>query len=85
MAVFQHIKGADAEKRFAKSRVHAVTREYMKYLDKLRAEGGIGVLRPGPNESLNTLRNRVRRSADLMEIEVKTQKDGDELLVKLVK
>ena len=85
MAEFHHLKGADAEKRFAKSRVHGVTREYMQYLDTLRKQGGIGVLQPGANESLNTLRNRVRRSADLMEIQIKTQKDGEELLVKVLK
>ena len=85
MAEFQHIKGSGAEKRFAKSRVHNVTREYMQYIEMLRKEGGVGVLKPGRGESLNTLRNRVRRAADLMEVEIKTQKDGAELLVKVGK
>jgi hypothetical protein len=85
MAKFELVKGGDAEKRFAKSRVHGVTREYMQYLESLRKEGGIGVLKPGRGESLNTLRNRIRRSAGLMEMDVKTQKDGEELLVKVSK
>ena len=85
MAKFEHIKGGDAEKRFAKSRVHGVTREYMAYLDALRKEGGVGVLKPGRGESLTTLRNRVRRAADLLEIGIKTQKDGEELLIKVLK
>ncbi len=85
MAKFEHIKGGDAEKRFAKSRVHGVTREYMTYLDTLKKEGGVGVMKAGRGESLTTLRNRVRRAADLLEIQVKTQKDGEELLVKVLK
>jgi hypothetical protein len=85
MAKFELVKGSDAEKRFVKSRVHDVTREYIQYLESLRKEGGVGVLKPGRGESLNTLRNRIRRAAGLMEIEVKTQKDGEELLVKVTK
>ena len=85
MAKFEHIKGGDAEKRFAKSRVHGVTREYMAYLETLKKEGGVGVLKPGRGESLTTLRNRVRRAADLLETEIKTQRDGEELLIKVIK
>ncbi len=85
MAKFEHIKGGNAEKRFAKSRVHDVTREYMAYLDTLKNEGGVGVLKPEPGESLTTLRNRVRRAADLLETEIKTQRDGEELLIKVMK
>jgi len=85
MAKFEHIKGGDAEKRFAKSRVHGVTREYMNYLETLRDQGGVGVLKPGKGESLTTLRNRVRRSAGLLEMNIKTQRDGDELLIKVQK
>ena len=85
MAKFEVVKGGDAEKRFAKSRVHDITREYMLYLESLRKEGGVGVLKPGRGESLNTLRNRIRRAAGIMDLTVKTQKDGDELLVKVVK
>ena len=85
MAKFEHIKGGDAEKRFAKSRVHGVTREYMAYLETLKKEGGVGVLKPGRGESLTTLRNRVRRAADLLETEIKTQRDEEELLIKVIK
>jgi len=85
MAKFEHIKGGEADKRFAKSRVHGVTREYMTYLDTLKSEGGVGIIKPGRGESLTTLRNRIRRAADLLEIQIKTQKDGDELLVKVQK
>jgi len=83
MAKFEHIKGSEAEKRFAKSRVHGITREYMDYLKTLQKEGGIGVLKPSGDESLNTLRNRVRRAGGLLDIKVKTQKDGKDLLVKV--
>ena len=85
MAMFEHIKGGQAEKRFAKSRVHGVTREYMNYLETLRNEGGVGVLKPGEGEKLTTLRNRVRRSAGLLEMKIKTQRDGEELLIKVLK
>jgi hypothetical protein len=85
MAKFEHIKGGQAEKRFEKSRVHGVTREYMNYLETLRSEGGVGVLKPGHGENLTTLRNRVRRSAGLLEMKIKTQKDGNELLIKVEK
>ena len=85
MAKFEHIKGGNAEKRFAKSRVHDVTREYMAYLETLKNEGGVGVLKPEGGESLTTLRNRVRRAADLLETEIKTQRDGAELLIKVMK
>ncbi len=85
MAKFEHITGGEADKRFAKSRVHNVTREYMTYLDTLSGQGGVGVLKPGRGESLTTLRNRVRRAADLLEIKIKTQKDGEDLLVKVLK
>ena len=85
MAKFEHIKGGNAEKRFAKSRVHDVTREYMAYLETLKNEGGVGVLKPEHGESLTTLRNRVRRAADLLETEIKTQRDGEELLIKVMK
>lgn len=85
MAKFEHIKGGDADKRFAKSRVHGVTREYMAYLETLTHEGGVGVLKPGRGESLTTLRNRVRRAAVLMETKIKTQRDGEELLIKVTK
>ncbi|MFO7769707.1 MAG: hypothetical protein R6W82_12230 [bacterium] len=83
MAKFEHIKGNDAEKRFAKSRVHSITREYMDYIKTLKEEGGIGVLKPSGEESLNTLRNRVRRAAGLLDLKVKTQKDGDDLLIRI--
>ena len=85
MAEFKHIKGGDAEKRFAKSRVQGVTCEYMTYLETLKSEGGVGVLKPGHGENLTTLRNRVRRSASLLEMQIKTQRDGDELLIKVQK
>jgi hypothetical protein len=85
MAKFEHIKGGNAEKRFAKSRVHGVTRQYMAYLETLTREGGVGVLKPERGESLTTLRNRVRRAADLLETQIKTQRDGEELLIKVIK
>ena len=85
MAKFEHIKGAEGEKLFAKGRVHGATREYMGYLQTLKKEGGVGILRPTGKENPTTLRNRIRRAAELQGIEVKTQKDGNELLVKVVK
>ncbi len=85
MAKFEHIIGNDADKRFNKGRVHGITREYMTYLETLNNEGGVGVMTPGSGESLTTLRNRVRRSASLLGIQVKTQQDGDELLIRVIK
>jgi len=85
MAKFEHIKGNEADKRFNKSRVHGVTREYMTYLETLKGQGGVGVMTPGGGENLTTLRNRIRRSASLLGIQVKTQQDGNDLLVKVVK
>ena len=85
MAKFEHVKGAEGDKLFAKGRVHGATREYMGYLQTLKKEGGVGILRPTGKESQTSLRNRIRRAADLMGIEIKTQKDGDDLLVKVAK
>jgi len=84
MAKFEHVKGDAADRRFNKSRVHSVTKEYMDYLDTLTKEGGVGIITPGRGENLTTLRNRIRRSAGLLGIKVKTQQDGDNLLVKVV-
>ncbi len=81
MASFNHLTGKEADRRFATSRVHGITREYMEYLKTLQSEGGIGVLKPGRGENLVTLRNRVRRAAGVLGVRAQTQRDGNELIV----
>ncbi len=49
----------------------------------LNQKGGVGVIKAGCDENLTTLRNRVHRAADLLEIMVRIQLAGNDLLVKV--